>query len=147
MFISSKEVCLNQTGLESSCLTLVFVIMMVKQLPLIVNYHTPGTIPNTWDLTQAPPREVQFSSIFPTHHLQMGKLRFKVASEWSRLWVVEAGFELRTTHSRVKSSSNSRAGVCAQEQPRKPRKEGGIEIDKVEESRGCKQVDVVQIVE
>lgn len=45
--ISSKEVCLNQTGLESSHLTLIFVIMMIKQLPLIVNYPTPGTIPTT----------------------------------------------------------------------------------------------------
>lgn len=56
--------------------------------------------------------------------------------------MVEAGFEFRMTHSRVKSSSNSRAGVFAQEQPRKTRKEGGIEIDKVEESRGRKQVNV-----
>lgn len=81
MFISSREVCLNQTGLESSCLILIFVIKMIKQLPLIVNYPTPGTIPNTRDLTQAPPQEVQFSSIFPTHHLQMRKLRFKLGSE------------------------------------------------------------------
>ena len=36
MFISSKEVCLNQTGLESSHLTLIFVIMMIKQLPLSI---------------------------------------------------------------------------------------------------------------
>lgn len=60
--------------------------------------------------------------------------------------MVEAGFEFRMTHSRVKSFSNSRAGVCAQEQPRKPRKEGDIEIDKVG-AFDCKQVDTVQIVE
>lgn len=60
--------------------------------------------------------------------------------------MVEAGFEFRMTHSRVKSSSYSRAGVYAQELPRKPRKEGEIEIDKVGAS-DCKQVDMVQVVE
>lgn len=36
---------------------------------------------NTGDLTQAPSLKVRFSSIFPAHHLQMGKLRPKVGSE------------------------------------------------------------------
>lgn len=64
--------------------------------------------------------------------------------------MLEARFELRQNNSRVKASSNSSAGIHAQEQPRRPEKEGGIGTEAGVAARfqsRCKQVDAVQIAE
>lgn len=64
--------------------------------------------------------------------------------------MLEARFELRQNNSRVKATSNSSAGIQAQEQPRGPEKEGGIGIEAGVAARSQsrrKQVDVVQIAE